>query len=638
MDSATATREAAEALVTAAAAAQRRRNRNTITIIGILVLAAIASGAGFYAFRPAPVSAIAVLPFENASGIDDDSHINEGLGTELRRRLMEVPGLRVQARSSSVSVVALGLDPRAIAQRLDVGVIINGSLRRRGNMLTVLVEAFNADGELLATWTHDGDDHELLALESEIAADVMEYFAPSAVTTAVAATQQSESAHELVLRGTELEQQVRDDLTVDEVKLELAIELYTRATIADPNSIEAHNRLAGALVYFGETEKASASLNTALDLVDSGVRTTPAELSDLYLTNALYLLQVEQPGTERWYRLAIDLNPNNADAQGAFAQWLMIHDEFSAAEPYFAYALELDRERLSRYVDFAEYYAMSEHMDRARALGVEIGARFPNVRGDQALARLYETTGELDIGVAYGLRAYRAAPDNPETAAQVAELFARIGMFDEAKQFEPQLYVNQAYFRRDYESLRDLAAEEMIADPSSDKVRFMLAFAYNALDDPQNAIFVLENAGLPIEPNSDFLTSAVDEAMTTCVDALQAVGTDDGLARARDLALKKTETFDVDLGQSWWVLSYWSCTWAQLGQIEEALSMLERIKQSEGLAVSPFLEDALCFRQFAGNPRYESVIDHLEARQADLRARLPATLREYGVADVRPVR
>ena len=40
----------------------------------------------------------------------------------------------------------------------------------------------------------------------------------------------------------------------------------TGATLADPNSIEAHSRLAGALVYFGDTEAASSSLNTALDL------------------------------------------------------------------------------------------------------------------------------------------------------------------------------------------------------------------------------------------------------------------------------------------------------------------------------------------------------------------------------------
>jgi hypothetical protein len=50
--------------------------------------------------------------------------------------------------------------------------------------------------------------------------------------------------------------------------------------------------------------------------------------------------------------------------------------------------------------------------------------------------------------------------------------------------------------------------------------------------------------------------------------------------------------------------------------------------------MSPFLNDALCFRPFAGDPRYESVIEHLEARQAGFRARLPATLQEYDVADV----
>jgi hypothetical protein len=65
--------------------------------------------------------------------------------------------------------------------------------------------------------------------------------------------------------------------------------------------------------------------------------------------------------------------------------------------------------------------------------------------------------------------------------------------------------------------------------------------------------------------------------------------------------------------------------------------MLERIKQSQGLAISPFLRDAPCFRRFVGDPRYDGVLDHLEARQAGFRAKLPATLQEYGVADVRPV-
>jgi len=604
----------------------------------VALLVVIGTATAFYVFRAPSVSAVAVLPFENASGVDDDSHINEGLGTELRRRLMEVPGLRVQARSSSVSVVALDLDPTEIAQRLKVGVIINGSLRRRGDKLSVLVEAFNADGELLATWSHEGDDHELLALETEIAADVMAYFAPSAVATAVASTQQSESAHELVLRGTEYEQEVRDDLTVDEEKLQAAIDLYRRATLADPNSIEAHSRLAGALVYFGDIGPASASLTTALDLAESDVVTTRAELSDLYFTTALYLLQAQQPGMERWYRLAIDLNSNNADALGALAQWLMTHFQFSGAEPYFAAALELDPERLSRYVDFAEYYATGENMDRVRDLGEEIRARFPNVRGDLALARLYETTGQLDIGIAYALRAYRAAPEDPDNAGQVAELHARIGMFDEAAEFDPETGPpNLLYFRRDYAGLRDEASERMIENANDLKLQYMLAFAYNALDDPQNAIFVLENTGLPIEPGSDFLTSNTEEAMTTYIDALQAI--DPNSAKARDFATRRGESASdaVSLAKSWWALSRQSCRQAQLRNFDEALAILERITQSQGLAVSPFLKDSLCFRPLADNPRYKAVLEHLEARQAGLRARLPATLQEYGVADVRAV-
>jgi tetratricopeptide (TPR) repeat protein len=315
----------------------------------------------------------------------------------------------------------------------------------------------------------------------------------------------------------------------------------------------------------------------------------------------------------------------------------MTHSQFPAAERYFAAALALDPERLSRYVDFAEYYAMSEQMERAHELGAEIGARFPNARGDLALARLHETTGQLDIGIAYGLRAYRAAPEDIDNAGQVAELYARIGMFDKAEEFDPVASLpSQLYFRRDYPRLRDAAEERMIEDPYDNKIRYMLAFAHNAIGEPQHAVRILRDAGLPIEPFSDFMTGAIDEALTTYVDALLAV--DPNSAEGRDLASRKAATLDSSLGRSWWVLSYQSCTWAQIGKFDEALEMLERIKQSQGLAISPFLTDALCFRPFAGNPRYEDVLEYLEGRQAEFRARLPATLQEYGVADVRPVR
>jgi TolB-like protein len=602
---------AVDALAANAAAARARKRRNTLVLAAIAVMAIGASA--FYSFRAPPVNAIAVLPFLNESGDSDDLHISEGLGDDLRQRLMGLPGFKIQARGSSVSVRDLGLDTRAVANRLGVSVVVNGFLRRRGNMLSVIVEAADTEGQLLQTWTRESPEQELLVLQNAIAADVTAFLAPDLAATApaTAPTSASETAHALVLRGMLDAQDVYDNLSVDDAKLRRAIDYFRRAVAIDPTSIEAHSRLAQGLVYRGDVGDANEALATAHNLSTSDAVTTPAELSNLY--------------------------PSNADALGAYAQWLMTHDYFAAAEPYFELALDIDRERLSRYVDFAEYHAIEEDMDAARALGEQIRLRFPDARGHRALARLYETTGEIDVGIAYALEAYRAEPTDPETTAQVAELFARIGLFDKADEFEPNPeagLLNQLYFRRDYRRLVEEASELMLEYPDDVKIRYMLAFAMNAIGDSGNAIRILEGAGIPIQPHSEFMTGAADEANTTYVDALQAVGGRDDLAR--ELAMGKLTTRDPALFRSWWVASYWSCTLAQVGRLEEALELLETVKRTQGLALSPFIADALCFRAFQDEPRYRWVLEHLEARQAELRARLPATLQRFGVADVRP--
>jgi hypothetical protein len=133
---------------------------------------------------------------------------------------------------------------------------------------------------------------------------------------------------------------------------------------------------------------------------------------------------------------------------------------------------------------------------------------------------------------------------------------------------------------------------------------------------------------------------AADEALSIYIDALLAVGGRDaearGLASAKDAdSILARRDQRPGLGKGWWALSGNSCTRAQLGRPEAALTLLELIPRSQGLAVSPLLQDALCFRPFAGNPRYQAVLEQLEARQAALRTRLPATLRKHGVADVR---
>lgn len=615
----------------------RRSHWRTGLLVAAAALAAVGGSLGaYYGFElgAPPRTAVAVLPFVNESTADD-LHISDGLGDDLRNRLMGVTGLDVQARASSVSFREPGTTPQTIANALGVRVLVNGSLRRRGGTLIVAVEAMDANGTALKIWAYQRPERELLALQQTIGAEVAAFLAPGSAPAlpTVTPSRESESAHMLVLFGQRLEQQVTDELSVDEEKLEAAIDYYRRATEVDPSSVAAHARLARALVYLGDLNAAAIPLKRA-DTLSESPDLPAAELSNLYYTSALYLLQARSNGIENAYENAIRFNSSNTDALRAYAQWLMVHLRAPEADAYFRRAIEHDKQVLSLYVDYAEYLAIMERMDEAREVGEQIRTRFPNERGYRALARLYETTGDLDLGIAWGLRAYRENPANPETPLQLAELYARIGDFDTAAEFETDPPgVSLLWLRGDYDRLSYEAGVLTISFPEP-KLYAMYAFALNALNESRNAVDVLQSRGMVGEPGAEYLTSALDEALTIYIDALQAVGGRD--AEALALAERKLETIDGSLDKSWWVTTYHSCTLLQLGRDAEALEILGTIKLGKGLAWTPLIRDSFCFRRVADEPLYQDVLAHLETRQAQLRERLPATLLEYGVADVHP--
>jgi hypothetical protein len=90
------------------------------------------------------------------------------------------------------------------------------------------------------------------------------------------------------------------------------------------------------------------------------------------------------------------------------------------------------------------------------------------------------------------------------------------------------------------------------------------------------------------------------------------------------------------LESSWWINAFLACAEAQLGRIAESLAALDRVRRAQGLVRSPLILDSPCFKPLAREPGYQALVARLEERQAELRARLPATLAEHGVADVRP--
>jgi serine/threonine-protein kinase len=116
---------------------------------------------------------VAVLPFRRMTAAAEDDYLCEGLAEEVINALTRIPGLKVIARTSSFVVSRMGLDVREAGARLDVGHVLEGSVRREGARVRVNAQLVStADGSHLWSERYDREMTDVLALEDEIAAAI----------------------------------------------------------------------------------------------------------------------------------------------------------------------------------------------------------------------------------------------------------------------------------------------------------------------------------------------------------------------------------------------------------------------------------------------------------------------------------
>lgn len=581
------------------------------------------------AVRVAAPNTIAVLAFTNVSANPDDLYMSEGLGDELRDQLGRIAGLRVAARSSSVIFRETKLGAVGIAAQLGVAKLIEGTLRRQGDQLRISVQIIDGvTGFQEWTQSYDRTALDLLAIQQEIATEVVIHILPE-TDFSVALSQPATmdvSAHDLMLLARHYFQQVRDNPVVDLQLLFRAIDLYRKATIVDPDSALAQSRLGAALLYLGDVESAEVPIFTALEL--------NPDLSEVQYTLGLYRGARLLPGSGEAHQRAVELNPNNAYALEAYAKWLWHQPDVDAAEPYFLRALELDPMSVSRYLELGNYYGISGRPEEAIEIADKISARFDDPHALLAIARMHELAGDVDVAIAWALRAHNAYPEFLDAAWNLAALYARIGDFESAGHYGPEKDFSILYWERRYEEMIELGEELVLDQPNQVQLWFGLAHAYNAIGDFGQAIYVLENQHLPENLYVDSRQGKAIEASVTLADALNASGQQD---RAQELAIWLRSFFQAIKStggeNGWWPNLYESCLQSILGEDEKSLDLLERMVDTVGLPWYPMLKDATCFQKFAEEPRYQSVVSSMEKRMQDLRQRLPETLARFRVIE-----
>ena len=117
---------------------------------------------------------IAVLPFVNTSDDAANEYFADGLAEELLNVLSKIRGLRVASRTSAFSFKGAKVDIAAMAQKLNVATILEGSVRKAGNRVRISAQLIHvATDSHLWSETYDRELEDIFAVQDDIAQSVV---------------------------------------------------------------------------------------------------------------------------------------------------------------------------------------------------------------------------------------------------------------------------------------------------------------------------------------------------------------------------------------------------------------------------------------------------------------------------------
>ena len=280
------------------------------------------------AFNPPPHS-IAVLPFVNLSGDKEQEYFSDGLTEELLNSLAEINELQVAARTSAFSFKGKDTDIGTIARKLNVGAVLEGSVRRSAHTIRITAQLINAvTGFHLWSKTYDRDIGDVLKLQTEIATAVASALKVTLLGDVAAKVElggtHNPAAFDAYLRGAKAYGSMRD--TKD---LPAAIAAYTEAIRLDPHYALAFAGRSIALTTAGGEAATEAALRESYDKAQADARQALILAPDLaqgHLALGLVsenALDFTQANAE--YERALALAPGNAQVlrrSGQFAGYM----------------------------------------------------------------------------------------------------------------------------------------------------------------------------------------------------------------------------------------------------------------------------------------------------------------------------
>jgi serine/threonine protein kinase len=192
---------------------------------------------------------VAVLYFENLSGVREDEYLRDGITEDIITELSKIRGLNTYSRPTVLAFRDKPVTPAQIGQQLKAAYVLTGTLRRAGSRLRITTQLVDTSTDFpLWSERYDREMKDVFEVQDEIARKIAEALrvtlSPQELEALAIKPTENLQAYDLYLRGKRYaRRQTRQDL-------EFALQMFENAVTMDPSFALAYAACAGACAMF----------------------------------------------------------------------------------------------------------------------------------------------------------------------------------------------------------------------------------------------------------------------------------------------------------------------------------------------------------------------------------------------------
>lgn len=377
---------------------------------------------------------IAVLPFANISPDPTDAYFADGMTEELISTMSRISGLKVIARTSVAGYKGSPKKISEIGKELEVGTVLEGSVRKVGNRLRISVQLIDSQtSEHLWAENYDRELKDVFAIQSEISKTVAEALTVQLLSKEKAVIERrqtvSPEAYALYLKG----RVYWNERTKEDVNR--ALKFFEQAVKIDPKFALGYSGLADCYNILEGYSWIAPNIARPLAM-DSATRALQLDesLAEAHASLGLTLTSTwDFRRAEKELERAIELRPNYAPAYYWYAQLLLFQRRYDESLSQDQRGFDIDPFSALANARMANSLADVDRIDEAMERFRRAMELSPNSAGVYAsksvlLARL----GESDAAIEEARKAVELEK-SPDTEVNLAWVYAVAGKKNEAK-------------------------------------------------------------------------------------------------------------------------------------------------------------------------------------------------------------